>query len=133
MSGEPMIEIEELHGKTVKVSLVRGMLQRFCHTLDVDTIGGQLFSLVDETNGTNLLLDFTETDNAFMEMNYAAGDLIHAFLGKLFALRKRVIKVSGRVALVVKPGSRFDEIIDLCCMRVIFEIYSTVEEALSRF
>ena len=118
----PIIEVEDMSGKTVSVTLVRFLLVKVRNIDDIESIGSQLYSMVEDANRTNLLLDHTTVE-------YVAS----FFLGKLIGLRRRVILASGRLVLVVKPGSLVEEIIDLCDLRAIFEIYSTVEEALSRF
>ena len=113
-----MIEIEELHGKTVQLLLVRFLMNNILDDSEVR----RLFGLIEDLSFHNLIMDLGR-------LNCVSDH----FFARLIGVQKRIIKQTGRMVLVIKPGTNLDGVFDVCRLRANFSTYVTVEEALSSF
>ena len=119
---QPKLEVEEKQGTKAPVTVVRFLISKLAESEDIQQLGDQLYSLVEEHGRKNLLLNFSKVQ---FTASY--------FLGKMLGLRQRVLKADGRLALVIKPGSLVEEVFEVCGFLTLFEVYATEEEALQSF
>ncbi len=87
----------------------------------IQSIGEQLFSLVDSMGKKNILLNFNKVEY-----------LSSAALGKLISLHKRVLGVKGKLALCCIAPSIF-EVFEITGLKKVFRIFDTEQEALESF
>ena len=83
------LEIEDIGDITVVTFLLRRILDK----LDIQVIGEQLFSLVDEVGRRKILLNVSKVEL-----------LSGAALGKLTALHQKLQAVGGRLFLCMTPS-----------------------------
>ena len=111
------LEIEDIGDVTVVCFTDRKILDE----QNIQVIGEQLFSLVDEMSRKNLLLNFSNVEY----MSSAA-------LGKLITLNKKVQASDGRLVLCnIDPQIR--EVFEITRLDKLFTIRSDEQEALQSF
>ena len=111
------LEIEDIGDVTVVCFTDRKILDE----QNIQVIGEQLFSLVDELSRKNLLLNFSNVEY----MSSAA-------LGKLITLNKKVQASDGRLVLCnIDPQIR--EVFEITRLDKLFTIRSDEQEALQSF
>jgi anti-sigma B factor antagonist len=111
------LEIEDIGDVTVVCFTDRKILDE----QNIQVIGEQLFSLVDEMSRKNLLLNFSNVEY----MSSAA-------LGKLITLNKKVQSIDGRLVLCnIDPQIR--EVFEITRLDKLFTIRSDEQEALQAF
>lgn len=103
------------------VTVVRLLDKKILDEQNIQTIGDQLFSLVDDESRRKLLLDFSLVDY-----------LSSAALGKLITLNKKVRAVSGQLRLCnIKPDIYV--VFEITSLNKVFPIYDDEETALEAF
>ncbi len=120
MSTQPKrrrLEVEDIGDVTVVKFTDRKILDE----QNIQTIGEQLFSLVDESGRKKLLLNFGNVEY-----------LSSAALGKLITLNKKVQAAGGRLALSnIDP--QIYEVFKITKLNQLFSIYDEEQEALQSF
>jgi anti-anti-sigma factor len=88
---------------------------------EIDCVGEQLQSLIQDPSGRQLVLNFSAVEH-----------IASHFLGELIVLHKKVLTAAGRLALCEfnPPLRETFEVLRLTC---IFNVYDTEEEALRSF
>ena len=111
------LEVEDYND----VTIVRFTDRKILDEPNIQAIGEQLFSLVDEVGRHRLLLNFDNVEY-----------LSSAALGKLLALDKKVKAVQGRLALCnIDP--QIYEVFKITRLSDLFKIYEDEQEALQSF
>ena len=120
MSSQPRrrrLEVEDIGD----VTLVKFTDRKILDEQNIQIIGEQLFSLVDDLARRKLLLNFSNVEY----MSSAA-------LGKLITLYKKVKEAGGRLALcAINPQIR--ELFDITRTNQLFHIYDEEQDALQSF
>jgi anti-sigma B factor antagonist len=104
------------------VTFVRFTDSKILDEANVQVIGDQLFSLVDNHGRKNLLLDFSRVEY-----------MTSAFLGKLVTLNKKVQQAGGRLALCNIAHKEIFDIFVITGLKRLFNIYRDEQEALQSF
>jgi anti-sigma B factor antagonist len=100
-----------------EVTVVRFTLSEILHIEVIESVGDQLFALVDDEGRRRLLLDFR-----------GVRKVSSALLGKLIALHRRLLTLDGQMALCgVEP--EVYKIFALCQLPRLLHIYQSAEEA----
>lgn len=87
----------------------------------IQSIGEQLFGLVDAQGKQNILLNFAKVEY-----------LSSAALGKLISLNKKIATVKGKLALCnIAPS--IIEVFDITGLRKVFKIFPDEQEAMQSF
>lgn len=111
------IEVEDVGDVTV----VKFVDKRILDEQNIQLIGEQLFSLVDDDGKRKILLDFDNVEY-----------LSSAALGKLITLNKKVRGVSGQLRLSsIRP--QIYEVFEITRLNKVFPIYQNQEEGLEAF
>ncbi|GBD35768.1 hypothetical protein HRbin36_00883 [bacterium HR36] len=112
------LEVEDIGD----VTFVRFTDSKILDEANVQVIGDQLFSLVDNHHRKNLLLDFSRVEY-----------MTSAFLGKLVTLNKKVQQAGGRLALCNIAHKEIFDIFVITGLKRLFNIYRDEQEALQSF
>ena len=88
---------------------------------NIQAIGEQLFSLVEDSGKKKLLLNFGRVEY-----------LSSAALGKLITLNKKVVTSNGRLALC-SIAPQIYEVFEITGLKRVFNIYGDEQEALQSF
>jgi anti-sigma B factor antagonist len=112
------LEVEDIGD----VTFVRFTDSKILDEANVQVIGDQLFSLVDNHGRKNLLLDFSRVEY-----------MTSAFLGKLVTLNKKVQQAGGRLALCNIAHKEIFDIFVITGLKRLFNIYRDEQEALQSF
>jgi anti-anti-sigma factor len=113
-SHRPLVELEQVGGVTV-ARLVRSDL---LDDKTIDTIGNQLFHLVQERDCRLLVLNFSNVQR-----------VTSALLGKIIGVHKKLQAEGGRMALCrVEP--RLQEAFQTLQLHRLFPIFAEEQEAL---
>jgi anti-sigma B factor antagonist len=116
-STQRRIDAEEIGDVTV----VRFLDRRILDEQNIQTIGEQLFALVDDDRRSKILLDFGSVEY-----------LSSAALGKLLNLNKKVDKVQGQLRLCrIKP--EILEVFQITRLDKVFSIFDDQGTALESF
>lgn len=111
------IETEEIGDVTV----VRFVNRRILDDQVIQTIGDQLFALVDDHNRSKILLDFSAVDY-----------LSSAALGKLLNLNRKIEKIRGQLRLCrIKPDIL--DVFQITKLDKVFRIFEDQGPALESF
>ena len=111
------IEVEEVGD----VAVVKFVDKRILDEQNIQLIGEQLFSLVDDDGRRKILLDFTTVEY-----------LSSAALGKLITMNKKVRAASGQLRLCsIKP--EIYEVFEITKLNRIFKIHDDEDAALESF
>ena len=115
--GRRRIEVEDVGD----VAVVKFLDKRILDEQNIQLIGEQLFSLVDDQGKRKILLDFSSVEY-----------LSSAALGKLITLNKRVKGASGQLRLCnIKP--EIYEVFEITKLNKVFKIHDEQESALEAF
>jgi anti-sigma B factor antagonist len=120
MSSQPRrgrLEVEDIGDVTVVKFTDRKILDE----QNIQIIGEQLYSLVDEAGRRKLLLNFGNVEY-----------LSSAALGKLITLNKKVQTSGGRLALCAISPEIF-EVFEITGLKRLFNIYEDEQEGLQSF
>jgi anti-sigma B factor antagonist len=120
MSSQPRrrrLEVEDIGDVTV----VKFTDKKILDEQNIQVIGEQLYSLVDDAGRRKLLLNFGNVEF-----------LSSAALGKLITLNKKVQSAGGRLALC-SIDSQIFEIFEITGLKRLFNIYDDEQEALQSF
>lgn len=115
--GTRRIEVEEINGVTVAKFTDKKILDEG----NIQLIGNQLFSLVDEDRRQKIVLDFTNVEY-----------LSSAALGKLITMDKKVKSISGKLRLC-NIRSDILEVFKITRLDKLFTIKENQEKALDGF
>lgn len=111
------LEVEDYND----VTIVKFTDRKILDEQNIQAIGEQLFSLVDDVGRHKLLLNFSNVEY-----------LSSAALGKLITLNKKVQGVSGRLALCnIDP--QIYEVFKITNLDKLFQIFEEEQEALQSF
>lgn len=120
MSTQPrrrLLEVQEVGDVTVVSFTDRKILDE----QNIQSIGEQLYSLVDDAGRRNLLLNFGRVQY-----------LSSAALGKLITLNKKIQSVKGRLALCcIDPEIK--EVFEITGLKKVFNMYDDEQEAMQSF
>jgi anti-sigma B factor antagonist len=120
MSTQPRrrrLEVEDIGDVTVVKFTDRKILDE----QNIQIIGEQLFSLVDDSGRTKVLLNFGNVEY-----------LSSAALGKLITMNKKVQAKKGRLALCsIDPSIK--EVFEITGLKRLFNIYDDEQEGLQSF
>lgn len=117
MAEHQRIHVSEIEG----VAVVRFMDRKILDELVIQDLGQELFSLVEQENHKNLLLNFTNVEF-----------LSSAALGKLISLHKKVERAGGVLKLSNIRPEIFD-VFKITRLNEKFDIKDEQEEALADF
>lgn len=120
MSSQPrrrQLEIQEIGDVTVVAFTDRKILDE----QNIQNIGEQLYSLVDDAGRRKLVLNFAKVEY-----------LSSAALGKLITLNKKLQAVKGRLALCNIDPQIF-EVFEITGLKKVFNIYKSEQDALQSF
>jgi anti-sigma B factor antagonist len=120
MSSQPRrrrLEVEDLGDVTV----VKFTDKKILDEQNIQIIGEQLFSLVDELGRRRLVLNFGNVEY-----------LSSAALGKLITMNKKVQTAGGRLALC-SIAPQIYEVFEITGLKKLFNIYEDEQEALQSF
>ncbi len=120
MSTQPRrrrLEVEDIGDVTV----VKFADKKILDEQNIQIIGDQLYSLVDDAGRRKLLLNFGNVEY-----------LSSAALGKLITLNKKVQSGGGRLVLCQISSSIY-EIFEITGLKRLFNIYEDEQEALQSF
>ena len=116
-----LLEIEDVAGLSRPVTVVR-FLTKHIHDIElIETLGGQLYSLVEEHGRTNLVLSFCNVQS-----------IATYLLGKLIGLNKRINLAEGQLVLchVSKEHNPVvDEAFRVCGLKPSFTFRANEPEA----
>jgi anti-sigma B factor antagonist len=116
-SGTRRIDIEEVNGVTVATFVDKKILDE----TNIQTIGNQLFGLVDEDGRKSIVLDFSHVEY-----------LSSAALGKLITLDKKVKATKGKLRLCsIRP--EIYEVFAITKINKLFSIHDDQAAALASF
>lgn len=110
------IETEEVGD----VTIVKFLDKRILDEQNIQLIGDQLFSLVDDEGKGKLLLDFSNVDY-----------LSSAALGKLITLNKKLLNRGQLKLCNIKP--EIYEVFEITKLNKVFQIYEDEESAMPAF
>jgi anti-sigma B factor antagonist len=111
------LEVEDIG----EVTVVNFTDKKILDEQTIQTIGEQLFSLVDESGRRKILLNFGNVEF-----------LSSAALAKLITLNRKVQQNSGRLALCnIHP--QIKEVFEITKLNRVFNIYAGEQEALQAF
>ncbi len=103
------------------VSIVNFTRAKILDDQVIQTIGEQLFGLVEAQGKKNLLINFSKVEY-----------LSSAALGKLISLNKKLAAAQGKLALCnISPS--IVEVFDITGLRKVFKIFPDEQEALQSF
>lgn len=111
------IEVDEVSD----VAVVRFVDKRILDEQNIQTIGEQLFSLVDDDGKKKILLNFENVEY-----------LSSAALGKLITLNKKVKGTSGQLKMCNIKAEIY-EVFEITKLNKVFPIYEDEEAALESF
>ena len=115
-----LISIIDITVRDVPVTVVKILVPDVHSSEVIQTIGSQLYSLVEEHGRKNLLLNLGRVQSLLTE-----------FLGKLLGLQKRTSLAKGKLALCgLTPIVQ--EALDVCGLTGYFAIYRDEQEALNK-
>jgi anti-anti-sigma factor len=98
--------------------VVRFVIARLLKEVTVETVGDDLFSLVDEWQYQQIVLDFSEVDRVYSGL-----------LAKILTLRKKVEAVGGQLALCgLNPD--LTQVFETTQLHTLVQIYATADDAL---
>ena len=117
MAGNRRIDIEEINGVTVAKFTDKKILDEG----NIQLIGNQLFSLVDEDRRQKIVLDFSNVEY-----------LSSAALGKLITMDKKVKAISGKLRFC-NIRSDILEVFKITRLDKLFQIRDNQEKALEGF
>lgn len=117
MAGNRRIDIEEINGVTVAKFTDKKILDEG----NIQLIGNQLFSLVDEDRRQKIVLDFANVEY-----------LSSAALGKLITMDKKVKSISGKLRFC-NIRSDILEVFKITRLDKLFQIRENQEKALEGF
>ena len=101
-----------------EVTVVRFTLSEIMSAGVVEAVGRRLFALVEDDGRRELLLDLA-----------GVRKVCSAFLGKLIALHKQLLRLKGRLAACgLEPETAL--VFELCQLPRLFHIYPAAEDAL---
>lgn len=113
-TGQRRIDIEEVGGVTIAKFVDKKILDE----ANIQTIGAQLFALIDEDGRRKIILDFSIVEY-----------LSSAALGKLIILDKKAKAAKTKLRLCcIRP--EIYEVFEITRLNKIFDIKATQEEAL---
>ena len=115
------LQVEMIDGVAVVRFLGKEIREVFGEHADVQEIGDELYSLVDQKNQTRLLLEFSE-------VQYMASYM----LGKLVGLKRKVQKAGGQLKLC-RLNPPITEIFRVSGLDRVFDIYADEHSALDAF
>jgi len=121
MSSQPRrrrLEVEDIGD----VTYVKFTDSKILDEANIQQIGEQLYSLVDDASRRKILLDFSKVEY-----------LSSAFLGKLVTLNKKLQGVQGRLALCNITHKDIFDIFVITGLKRVFNIYQDEQEALQSF
>ena len=117
MADHQRIQVREIDG----VAVVRFADRKILDELIIQELGRELFSLVEEENRKNVLLNFTNVEF-----------LSSAALGKLISLHKKVERASGNLKLSnIRP--EIYDVFKITRLNEKFDIRDDQEDALADF
>jgi len=119
MSSEPRrhLSVEHVNG----ISVVHFEDDQIDSEELIRKIGDQLYGLVEEKEGSKLLLDFSGVRH-----------LSSSMIGKLINLKRKSVAVHGQVKICcLSPYLR--TIFDVCRLDRVFDIYNDEQDALDAF
>jgi len=116
-SSTRRLDIEEIGDVTIARFIDRKILDEN----NIQVIGNQLFSLIDEEGRTKIVLDFSNVEY-----------LSSAALGKLITMEKKVKAAKGKLRLCcIRP--EIYEVFNITKLNRLFKIYEDQERALEGF
>jgi anti-sigma B factor antagonist len=116
-AGQRRIDIETIDDVTV----ARFVDKKILDENNIQTIGNQLFSLVEEDGARRIILDFSNVEY-----------LSSAALGKLITMEKKVKQAGGKLRLcAIRPD--IYEVFAITKLNRVFEIKDDVDDALEGF
>lgn len=105
------------------VSIVNFTRTKILDEQVIQSVGDQLFALVDSLGKKKLVVNFSKVEY-----------LSSAAIGKLIALKRKLDGVQGKLALCcIAPPPGIGEIFDIMGLRKVFKIYNDEQEALQSF
>jgi anti-anti-sigma factor len=113
-SQHPWLEVEQVGG----VTLVRLTRRDLLDDRAINTLGNQLFSLVQDLDCRRIVLNFSNVQR-----------LASAMLGKIIGLHKKLTAAGGRLALC-KVDPALGEAFETLKLSRLFGIYKEEQEAL---
>ncbi len=117
MENQRMLEVIVTDGE---VRLVKFVPSRILDEIQINTIGQQVISLIDE-GVTKIVFDFSNVDH-----------LSSSALGMLITIKKRLDNVGGTMKLCnIQP--QIFQVFKITRLDKLFEIYDTATEALTGF
>jgi anti-sigma B factor antagonist len=120
MSSQPrrrQLEIQEIGDVTVVAFTDRKILDE----QNIQNIGEQLYSLVDDAGRKKIVLNFGKVEY-----------LSSAALGKLITLNKKLQAAGGRLALC-NIDAQIYEVFEITGLKKVFSIYDDEQDALQSF
>jgi anti-sigma B factor antagonist len=117
MAGPRRIDVEEVNGVTIAKFTDKKILDE----TNIQLIGNQLFSLVDEDRRQKIVLDFSNVEY-----------LSSAALGKLITLDKKVKAIGGKLRFCTIRADIL-EVFKITRLDKLFTIKDTQEKALEGF
>jgi anti-sigma B factor antagonist len=120
MSSQPrrrQLEVQESGDVTVVAFTDRKILDE----QNIQSIGEQLYSLVDDAGRKKMVLNFGKVEY-----------LSSAALGKLITLNKKIQAVGGRLALC-NIDKQIMEVFDITGLKRVFKIFGDEQDALQSF
>lgn len=120
-----LLAIEDVVGGNRPVTIVRFLADKLMNPQTIQTLGQQLYSLVDEHGRSNLLLNLGNIQIMSTEV-----------IGKLVGLQKRINVAKGHLALCQissKINPVVDEAFEVCGLKKFFTIYADEQEALQAY
>lgn len=116
-TGQRRIDIEEVGGVTIAKFVDKKILDE----ANIQTIGAQLFALIDEDGRRKIVLDFSIVEY-----------LSSAALGKLIIMDKKAKAAKTKLRLCcIRP--EIYEVFEITKLNKIFDIKATQEESLEGF
>src|ERR1700685_368315 len=116
-SSTRRLDIEEIGDVTIARFIDRKILDEN----NIQVIGNQLFSLIDEEGRTKIVLDFSNVEY-----------LSSAALGKLITMEKKVKAAKGKLRLCCISPAIY-EVFNITKLNRLFKIYEDQERALEGF
>ena len=114
------VAIADVKARDVPVTIATVWVKELHDTALIETIGGQLYSLVEEHGRKNLIVNLGQVQTT---LTY--------FLGKLIGLQKRTTLAKGKLALCsITPYVM--EALEVCGLKKCFAIYADEQEALQK-
>ena len=119
-----LLAIEDVAGREPRVTIVRVLIAHLHDSDIIQTIGAQMYSLVEDNKRHHLIVNLSAVQSTLTE-----------FLGKLVGLLKRINAAKGKLALCgisPKTNSIVHEAFDVCGFMNLFRIYADEKDALER-